>query len=55
MPVVVDQVEIVPESVRGSSEPQVRPDAGSAPGSSVEEIASALERGRERDLRRSPF
>lgn len=55
MPVVVDQVEIVPESVRGSSEPQARPDAGSAPGSPVEDLATAIERIRERDLRRSPF
>jgi hypothetical protein len=55
VPVVVDQVEIVPESVRGSSEPQTRPEAGSASGSPVEDLAIALERVRERDLRRSPF
>lgn len=55
MPVVVDQVEIVPESVRGSSEPQARSGPGSSPGSPVEEVVSSLERSRERDLRRSPL
>lgn len=54
MPVVVDQVEIVPESVRGSADSQPRPEAGSSPKSPVEEVVFALERGRERDLRRSP-
>lgn len=55
MPVVVDQVEIVPESVRGSSEPQARPEAGTSQGNRVEDLATAIERIRERDLRRSPL
>ncbi len=54
MPVVVDQVEIVPESVRGSADSQPRPETGSSSRSSTEDILSVLERARERDLRRSP-
>lgn len=54
MPVVVDQVEIVPESVRSPSSTQPFSEAGPVGEFPAREVLAAIARGRERDLRRSP-
>ncbi|MEK7392914.1 MAG: hypothetical protein RL173_430 [Fibrobacterota bacterium] len=54
MPVVIDQVEVVPDATRGSPEGSASTETVSNAQSSRPELVAAwLERARERDLRRS--
>lgn len=55
MPVVIDQVEIVPEMPRGAGEANSTTESGTTSRPlDPEAVAAWLERARERDLRRSP-